>query len=92
MKLSSKSNCLLGAIAIKYRLGGKIEWRSGWRKDWAWPKRCRGLLGNPWGHFRVRLGNYYLSYSTKKKDLSAWNQLWFDGYIKRKIVSFEDIK
>ena len=79
-----KSNCLFAALAIKKRLGGKIEWRSGWRRDWKWSKRWRGFLGSPWGHFRIRLqDDTLLSYSAYDKDMPVWRQLWFSGYIKR---------
>ena len=72
-------NCLLGALAIQRRFGGTIDWRAGWKKA-GW----RSFLGNPWGHFRVILPNgIIMSYSSPNKDLSAWNQLWFRGYIKR---------
>ena len=81
VKVSEKSNCLFGAIAIKHQLGGKLEWRPGWRRD-GW----RGFLGNPWGHFRVRLGDVLLSYSAFDKNLSAWRQLWFRGYVKKREV------
>ena len=77
MKVGDKSNCFLGAIAIKRQVGGKLDWRPGWRRD-GW----RGFLGNPWGHFRVRLGDTLMSYSTLDKDMPVWNQLWFRGYIK----------
>jgi hypothetical protein len=43
-----------------------------------------GFLGNPWGHFRVCLGDgTILSYSAIDKNLSAFRQLWFRGTIKR---------
>ena len=74
-----KSNCLLGALAIRRRLGGKLDWRPGWRRD-----GFKGFLGNPWGHWRVCLpDNTLLSYSAVDKALPVWKQLWFDGYIKR---------
>ena len=78
MKVGEKSNCLFGALVIKHRLGGKIEWRPGWHRD-GW---C-GFLGNPWGHFRVRLDDILLSYSAFDKNISVWHQLWFRGYVKR---------
>jgi hypothetical protein len=73
------SNCLFGALSIRRRLGGMIDWRPGWtRGGWS------GFLGNPWGHFRVRLSDgTILSYSARDKDLSWRRQLWFDGRIKR---------
>jgi len=79
-----KSNCLLGALAIRRRLGGKLNWRPGWRRDGFY-----GFLGSPWGHWRVRLPNgTLLSYSAADKRLPVWKQLWFGGYIKRiRIVS-----
>ena len=74
-----KSNCLIGAIAIKKRIGGKLRWRSGWRHG-----GYHGLIGNPWGHWYVRLpDNTLLSYSASDKRLPALKQLWFRGYIKR---------
>ena len=74
-----KSNCFFGALAIKHRLGGRLDWRPGWRRD-GW----RGFLGNPWGHFRVALPDKtLLSYSARDKDMPVWSQLWFCGYIKR---------
>ena len=81
MKANNKSNCFFGAIAIKHQLGGELEWRPGWRQ-----KGLRGFLGNPWGHFRVRLDNTLLSYSAIDKDLPVWRQLWFRGHIKRREV------
>jgi len=80
-QVGEKSNCFFGAIAIKHQLGGKIEWRPGWRRD-GWS----GFLGNPWGHFRVRLDNLLLSYSALDENLSVWRQLWFRGYVKRREV------
>ncbi len=71
-------NCLIGALIIRRRLGGKIEWRPGWRRD-----GFDGFLGNPWGHWRVRVGRHLLSYSARDKDLAWWRQLWFKGRIKR---------
>jgi len=74
------SNCLFGAIAIRRRLGGKLNWRPGWTQG-----GVHGFLGNPWGHFRVRLPDgTILSYSSKDKNLAWWKQLWFQGYIKRR--------
>jgi hypothetical protein len=74
------SNCLFGAIAIQRRLGGKLDWRPGWKRD-----GLDGFLGNPWGHFRVVLSNgTILSYSSKDKNLAWWKQLWFKGRIKRR--------
>ena len=74
------SNCLFGAIAIRHRFGGKLDWRPGWKKD-GW----HGFLGNPWGHFRViLLDGTILSYSSKNKNLAWWKQLWFEGRIKRR--------
>jgi len=74
------SNCLLGAILIRRRFGGKLKWRSGWSRD-GWG----GFLGNPWGHFRVLLPNgAILSYSSEDKNLSWYQQLWFAGYVKRR--------
>ena len=74
-----KSNCFFGAMVIKYRLGGRLNWRPGWRRG-----GLRGFIGNPWGHFRVRLQDgTLLSYSTRDKDMPVWRQIWFSGYIKR---------
>jgi hypothetical protein len=74
-------NCLLGALVIRVRLGGKLSWRPGWRKD-GW----HGFLGNPWGHFRVTLPNgAILSYSAKDKNLAWYRQLWFKGCVKRRV-------
>ncbi len=83
MRVGKKSNCLFGAIAIKRQTGGKIEWRPGWSEPGAgW----RGFLGNPWGHWRVRSGDSLLSYSAHDKNLPAWRQLWFRGYVKMRGV------
>jgi hypothetical protein len=72
---SEKSNCLLGALAIRRTLGGKLKWRS----------PGRGFFGNPWGHFWVCLPNgSTASYSPFDKDLSPWGQLWFRGSVKIK--------
>ena len=79
MKVADKSNCFLGALAIRRQIGGKLEWRPGWHRD-GW----RGFLGNPWGHFRVRLDNILLSYSAFDKNISVARQLWFCGYIKQR--------
>ena len=79
MMSAKMSNCLLGAIAIRRRLGGRLCWRPGWKRG-GW----HGFLGNPWGHFRVLLpSGAVLSYSSKDKDLAWWKQLWFRGYVKR---------
>jgi hypothetical protein len=71
------SNCLLAAVAIRRRFGGKILWRPGWRRD-----GVRGFLGNPWGHFAVHVDDMIMSYSAKDKRLAWWRQVYFDGYIK----------
>ena len=84
MKVSVRSNCLFGAIAIKRQLGGRLEWRAGWRRH-GW----RGFLANPWGHFRVRLGDALWSYSALNKNLPVWNQLWFQGYAKCREITNE---
>ena len=84
MKVALRSNCLFGAIAIKRQLGGKLEWQPGWQKA-GW----RSFLGNPWGHFQVRLDNALWSYSAFNKDMPVWNQLWFQGYIKRREITNE---
>jgi len=74
-------NCLFGALAIKRRLGGKICWRPGWRQSGGW----YSFLGSPWGHFGVRFPNgTVLSYSSPNKDISVWNQLWYQGYVRRR--------
>jgi hypothetical protein len=80
MKITKRSNCLFGALAIRRQLGGELDWRPGWQRDgWA------GFLGNPWGHFRVRLpGGKLLSYSALDKDMPVWHQLWFSGRIRRR--------
>jgi hypothetical protein len=73
------TNCLFGALAIQRRLGGKIDWRAGWKQE-GW----HSFIINPWGHFRVILPNgSILSCSSINKALPVWNQLWFRGYIKR---------
>jgi hypothetical protein len=60
-------------------MGGEIDWRPGWRRG-GWSE----FLGNPWGHFRVRLvDGTMLSYSANDKNLAWWRQLWFVGSIKR---------
>jgi len=84
MKVSTRSNCLFGAIAIKRQLGGKLEWHPGWQKA-GW----RSFLGNPWGHFRVRLDDVIWSYSAFNKSMPVWNQLWFRGYAKRRELNNE---
>ena len=82
MDVPKMSNCLFGAIALRRRFGGKLSWRSGWERD-GW----EGFLGNPWGHFRVCLSDgTFLSYSAKDKNLAWYNQLWFEGYIKRRTI------
>ena len=79
VKPALKSNCFLGALAINRRLGGSLQWRSGWKRG-----GVSGFLGNPWGHFRVKLQDgTLLSYSAHDKNMSVWKQIWFDGYIKR---------
>ena len=82
MRIGRRSNCFLGAVAIRRRMGGKLDWRPGWEKPGS---RLEGFLGNPWGHWRVVAPNGdILSYSTLDKNLSVWRQLWFEGYIKRR--------
>jgi hypothetical protein len=91
MKVAVRSNCLFGAVAIKRQLGGKLEWRAAWkptggRNPGGWP----GFINNPWGHFRVRLGDTLWSYSPLgNKSLSVWRQLWFQGYAKCREVTNE---
>gem|GEM_PF-4212172 len=77
----SRSNCLLGAIAIRRRFGGRLDWRAPWGEP---GQGWRGFLGNPWGHWRVMMPNGdVLSYSAYNKDISVFRQLWFQGRIKR---------
>jgi hypothetical protein len=85
MKVPVRSNCLVGALVIKRQLGGKLEWQPGWEKS-GW----RSFLGNPWGHFRIRLGNSLWSYSAFNKNMPVWNQLWFQGCVKKQEVVNED--
>ena len=80
-----KSNCLLGALLIIWRFGGRLCWRPGWHKA-GW----YGFIDNPWGHFRVQLGNRMLSYSSLDTGKNKYQfdkhpvlrQLWFAGYVK----------
>jgi len=74
-----KSNCLLGALTIKRRVGGIIVWRPGWHRD-----GFVGFLGNPWGHWRVLVAGRILSYSTDDKNLAWFKQLYFSGKLKIK--------
>jgi len=77
--MKTTSNCLLGALAIRKRLGGTMEWRPGWHRDGFW-----GFIGSPWGHWSVTLADgTRLSYSTHRNDLQWWQQLKFRGYIKK---------
>ena len=74
-----KSNCFVGALIIRRRLGGRLSWRPGWRRG-----GVHGFFGNPCGHFSVELRDgTLLSYSAHDKDMSVLRQLWFRGYIKR---------
>ena len=87
-----KSNCLLGALLIMWRFGGRLRWRPGWdRAGWYGPyHRWYGFIDNPWGHFRVQLGNKMLSYSSLNTGKHKYQfdkhpvlrQLWFAGYVK----------
>ena len=79
-----KSNCLLGALAIKRRVGGIIVWRPGWRGPSSHPggPGLHGFLYNPWGHWRVLVHGRILSFSTKDKNLAWYKQLWFEGSLK----------
>ena len=91
MKVALRSNCLFGAIAIKRQLGGKLEWHPGWRSTGGRnPGGWVGFINNPWGHFRVRLGNALWSYSAFDKNLSVWRQLWFQGYAKCREITNEN--
>lgn len=72
---STKSNCLLAALAVRRRVpGSHLRWWPGWNRGWReWPQ-------HPWGHFFVEVpGNRRVSWSGITKDLSAMNQLWFSG-------------
>ncbi|HIL98600.1 MAG TPA: hypothetical protein EYG51_22235 [Pseudomonadales bacterium] len=78
----AKSNCFLGAIAIRRQLGGRLEWRPGWSEP---GRGWRGFLSNPWGHFCVRLPDgTTMSYSAIDKNLPVCRQLWFAGRVKRR--------
>jgi len=80
-----RSNCFLGAIVIRRRLGGKFIYRPGWRQGGVSSGGWHGFLDNPWGHFWVELSDGTLvSYSARDKGLPAYRQLWFRGYIKRR--------
>jgi hypothetical protein len=85
MKAPVRSNCLFGAVAIKRQVGGKLEWQPGWQTA-GW----KSFLGNPWGHFQVRLGDAIWSYSALDKNMSVWNQLWFQGCTKRRELTSEN--
>jgi hypothetical protein len=90
VKVRTRSNCLFGAIAIKRQLGGKLEWIPGWRSTGGRnPGGWLGFVNNPWGHFRVRLEDALWSYSAFNKNLPVWNQLWFQGYAKRRELNNE---
>ena len=80
MIIGNRSNCFFGALTIRWRFGGEMSWRSGWKKaGWA------SFVQGPWGHWRVKMPNGdSLSFSAHDKDLSIWQQLWFNGYIKRR--------
>ena len=73
----SRSNCLFGALYIRARLGGKLSWRAGWKKD-----GVGGFLGNPWGHWRVLYKGRVLSFSADNKNLTWWRQVWFEGRLR----------
>ena len=80
-----RSNCLLAAIAIKRRFGGRIRWvhplLGHWRQERGW----RGFFDSPWGHWSVHLpSGTMLSFSAKNKKLPIWQQLWFTGRVERK--------
>ena len=82
MKIANKSNCLFGAIIIKRLLGGKLEYRPGWSEP---GRGFKGFLNNPWGHWHVRLPDgSTASYSAFDKNLSALQQLWFRGYLRKR--------
>jgi len=84
MNVPVRSNCLFGAISIKRQVGGILEYIPGWKKA-GW----RSFLGNPWGHFRVRLGDAFWSYSALNKNMPVWNQLWFQGRLKKRELNNE---
>jgi hypothetical protein len=76
--MASYSNCLLGALVAKRRLGGRLGWWPGWSKGW------RKLPLHPWGHFYLDLGEgRRLHFSAMGVDLPWWRQLWFRGKFKR---------
>ena len=90
MKVAVRSNCFFGALTIRRQLGGKLEWIPGWRQaGHRHPGGWVGFVNNPWGHFRVRLGDTLWSYSALDKNLSVWRQLWFQGYAKCREITNE---
>ena len=64
-------NCLIGAILIRWRIGGMINYRL-------------PTLASPWGHWSVVVGLRILSYESLEADLPWWHQLWFSGRLKVK--------
>jgi len=69
------SNCLLGALIVRFKKGGKLHWWPGWNNGWAqWPQ-------HPWGHFYVQFENYQIHFDDLPgNDLKWWQQLWFKGH------------
>jgi len=64
-------NCLLGALLIRYRVGGALRYRLP-------TSSC------PWGHWWVEKGGWRISWSALDKRLPVWRMLWFEGRIRRK--------
>ena len=87
MIIGNRSNCFFGALTIRWRFGGEMQWShpllGHWRKERGWG----GFFDSPWGHWRVNMPNGdSLSFSPHNKELPIWQQLWFKGHIKRREV------
>jgi len=60
------SNCLITALIVKWRLGGKIKLR----------RPCQHYL---FGHWVVRLNNRTIHFRADELNRPWWKHLWFKG-------------
>ena len=76
-----KSNCLLGALAIRRRLGGKLDWRPGWRRGGfeGYIKRTRAKYVKSWYNIR--------EHNQPRKNMT-FHLIWHSQYGVEEIDSF----
>jgi len=73
-----RSNCLVVALIVAQRTGGRVQWRPMHIDGWRWCTK------HPWGHFYVELpSGRVLHYTPIEDDLPWWRQLWFEGRLLR---------